>query len=153
MIYIYSFFASLGFSFLYNIRGKLLIYTAFGGVIGMLFFNLFSFTGNPKDYFIATCVLSVYSEIMARFSKVPVTVYFIVGILPIVPGAGVYKTMFSLYEGNIKDFINFGLETLLASGAISLGIITISSIVRIFKLKKVPLLKHHLKSEYKPSMK
>ena len=46
--------------------------------------------------FIATVVVSIYSEILARKCKAPTTCFQIVSILPLVPGGGIYYTMESV---------------------------------------------------------
>ncbi len=152
MIYIFSFFASLGFALLYNVRGRLLFWTALGGAVGKFAFDLTSHLGLPREFLLATIAIAVYSEIMARFTKTPVMVYLIVGVLPIVPGAGVYRTMSSLFQGDSAGLMQYGTETLLASGAIAFAIVLVSSTVRIFKLRRFPFLHHHHKSDYKPNM-
>lgn len=152
MIYIISFFASLGFALLYNVRGHLLFLTALGGSLGKLILDLTSYLGLTRQFLMATIAIAIYSEIMARFSKTPVMIYLIVGVLPIVPGAGVYRTMSSLFQRDSVGFMQYGVETLLASGSIAFAIVLVSSTVRIFKLRRVPFLQHHKKSDYKPHM-
>ncbi len=152
VIYIYAFFSSLGFALLYNVRGYLLFWTALGGAVGQFAFDVSKVFGLPVDYLLATLALALYSEIMARFTKVPVMVYLTVGVLPIVPGAGVYHTMFSLFNRDEVGFVTHGTETLLAAGSIALAIVLVSSTVRLFKLKRFPFLRHHQKSAYKPNM-
>ena len=72
---LYAFLACVGFCLIFNIRGKMIIYASIGGALGWLIFELTAFYGNDLiQYFAATVVISLYSEIMARVHKVPVTV-------------------------------------------------------------------------------
>lgn len=151
--YLYALLASLCFSFLYNVRGKLVILTAVGGGLCRFFFDVFANGGLVFQFFFATVLLAIYAEIMARITKDPVMIYLIIGVLPIVPGAGVYNTMASVFYQNLNDFISYGTTTLLGSGAIALGIMVVSSFVRIFKIKKFPTLRQFKERYDMPKMK
>lgn len=80
-------------------------------------------------------------------------VYLIVGVLPIVPGAGVYRAIENFINGNIPVSMRYATNSLVACGAIALAFILVSSIVRIFKLRRFPLLKQHQKLDFRLRMK
>ena len=83
------------------------------------------------QYFIATVVISIYAEIMARILKIPVTGLLLVALLPMVPGGGIYYTMEYCVIGNDAMFIETGLHTLGIAGALAMGILFVSSFVRL----------------------
>ena len=59
------------------------------------------------------------------------TMFLIPGIIPIVPGGGMYRIIFSmLYETSAEAATNF-YNTLLMAGAIALGIFTIDTLFRL----------------------
>lgn len=151
--FIFSFFASFCFAFLYNVRDKLLFTTAFGGAICRIFFDLLAGQAPFIQFFIATIVLAFYGEIMARVTKVPVMLYVVVGFLPIVPGAGVYNTMSAFYYGDMEAFMTHGTYTLIGASAIALAIIAVSSTVRIFKIRRLPSLRQFRDRRHMPRMK
>lgn len=153
MIYIFSFFSCIGFALLYNLRGQLVFWTSLGGALGKLAFDLNVIAGQAFDFFIASIALAIYAEIMARVTKVPVMVYLIVGVLPIVPGAGVYRAIENFINGNIPVSMRYATDSLVACGAIALAFILVSSTVRIFKLRRFPLLKQHQKLDFRLRMK
>ena len=127
-----SFFACAGYCIVTNLKGKTIFYASLGGVIGFCAFELFRFTNNDiVQYFIATIVIEIYAEIMARVMKQPVTVYLIVALLPLVPGGGLYYTMEYGINGDIAMFIKEGLHTLFIAGSLVGGIIVVASIVRL----------------------
>ncbi|MFZ2538439.1 MAG: threonine/serine exporter family protein [Oscillospiraceae bacterium] len=134
---LYSLLGGIGYTLVCNLRGRLLIISSIGGPIGLSVFYLCGLFGNDiLQSFFATVVISIYSEIMSRLCKTPVTVFLIVGILPLVPGGGLYYTMEYCINGNIPMFIQEGLHTFFIAGAIAVGIILISSIVRlIYRVK------------------
>lgn len=132
---IWAFLACVPFGAVMNLRGKALIFASLGGGIGW-FFYLFS---NPlhndiMQYFIAMIALSVYSEIMARVFKMPVTGFLLVAMLPMVPGGGIYYTMEYCVIGNNEMFIETGLHTLGIAGALAMGTLLVSSLVRLWHI-------------------
>ena len=139
MQFIIAWLSTYWFGIIFNVRGKRLLYSAFGGGLAWIFYYGAHIRGYSTgiSFFIATVVLTIYSEIVSRYIKTVVTSILIPGLIPLVPGSGIYYTM--LYTTDKKPMEAFfkGLDTLSASGSIALGIIVVSSIVKIFKdLKK-----------------
>lgn len=153
MNFIFAFFCSLCFAILYNVKGKFLFFAPLGGAICRLIFDFTVSGGVVFEFFLASTALALYAEVMARLTKVPVMIYLIIGVLPIVPGAGVYNTMASLFEGDMVTFAEVGTSTLLGAGAIALAFMTVSSVVRIFKIRRFPILRQFTDRRYMPWMK
>jgi uncharacterized membrane protein YjjB (DUF3815 family) len=86
------------------------------------------------QFFVATIAISIYSEIMARVHKAPVTGYLLVSLLPLVPGGGIYYTMEYCIIGNTEMFLETGIHTLGIAGALALGILLVSSFVRLWHI-------------------
>ena len=83
------------------------------------------------QYFWAAVFLSVYSEGMARVRKCPVTGYQLVAFIPLVPGAGIYNMMERALEGDTDGFMATGIHTLTIAGALAVGVLLVSSLVRM----------------------
>jgi uncharacterized membrane protein YjjB (DUF3815 family) len=83
------------------------------------------------QFFLAALALSAYAEGCARIQKAPVTVFQIVAILPLVPGGGIYRTMEYAINGNTADFLETGLHTLAIAGSLSIGVLLVSTVVRL----------------------
>ena len=127
----YSFLAWFGFSIVFNLRGRVLWLSALGGAVCWFFYLLMGFSGNDIfQYFIASVAISVYSEVLARVVKVPVTAFLIPGIIPMVPGGGIYYTMEYCIQGKMDQFASTGLHTIGIAGAIAIGILLVSSVFR-----------------------
>ena len=123
---LYSFVATIGFCVIFNIRGKMVFFASFGAALGWLAFELSAFFGTDlSQYFIAT------AEIMARLHKVPVTVYLIAALIPLVPGSGIYYTMEHFIDGNIDAFLSTFVHTIAIAGCLAFGILLVSSLVRL----------------------
>jgi len=132
---LYAFLSSLGFGVLFNIRDKNLIIASVGGALGW-FTYLLSRKLQPSEIFslfLAAMVVSIYSEIMARVFKTPVTIFIICGIIPLVPGGLMYFATLEAVKGNLEISMSKGIQTLFSAGAIAIGIVFVSSISTIFK--------------------
>jgi len=90
---LYAFLSCVAFSVFYNVKLKWIPVTCLGGALGWLVYLLLDFPSDVPKYFVATVVIAVYSEIMARICKVPATLFLTVAFLPLVPGGGMYSTM------------------------------------------------------------
>ena len=109
----------------------------FAGIIGgigwTVYMILFDFSQNPilSNFFAAT-LISLLSEILARRMKFPAIIFVIPGILPLIPGLGLYNTMLSLVEGNYSNAISVGTNALFVSASISMGVLLITSLVKTY---------------------
>lgn len=132
---VWAFFACIAFGAVMNLHGKTLFFASFGGGIGWFFYLLSSPLQNDvMQYFIATIAISIYAEVMARVFKMPVTGFLLVAMLPMVPGGGIYYTMEYCVIGNNTMFIETGLHTLGIAGALAMGTLLVSSIVRLWRI-------------------
>jgi uncharacterized membrane protein YjjB (DUF3815 family) len=125
--------ATLGFAVLFNIRGKAIIIASLGGGVGWLVYLVsFKFTKSVVfSSFIASFCISIYSEIAARIFSKPATVFIVCAIIPLVPGAGMYYTMFENIKENFARSLSIGSETLYTAGAIAVGIALVSALSRM----------------------
>lgn len=135
---VYSFIACFAFAVTFNIRKGLLVPVSFGGALGWVAYLVLQPYGDVFAYFIATILISVYAEIMARVYKVPVILILTTAVLPLVPGGGMYYTMEYCVQKETLLFIETGLHTLALAGAIVLGIMTVTTVVRMGKTIHAP---------------
>jgi uncharacterized membrane protein YjjB (DUF3815 family) len=132
---LYAFAACFAFSVVFNMRGKILLFASLGGALGWFVYLLCGPVQNDIiQFFLATIAISVYSEIMARVHRAPVTGYLLVSLLPLVPGGGIYYTMEYCIIGNTEMFLETGIHTLGIAGALALGILLVSSFVRLWHI-------------------
>lgn len=126
--------ASLCFSLLFNVSLREVFFCGITGGIGWIIYKLcLGFgTGTAVSVFIASLVITSVSRIFANLRKNPVTVFLISGIIPLVPGAGIYYTLFNIVTSNNYEAALKGIETMKIAGAISIAIIIILSLPRYF---------------------
>ncbi|MDD3225101.1 MAG: threonine/serine exporter family protein [Clostridium sp.] len=134
----YSFLASMGFAIIFNIRGKNIIIASIGGGLSWFIYLLVqNFHGsNTVSMFAGAFAVAVFSEIMARLLKSPVTTFVIVGIIPLVPGNGMYHIVYETISGHLTKATFWGVQTLLSAGAIAVAIVMVSSISKLIFYKK-----------------
>lgn len=127
--------AILGFSIRSNIKGTILIFTSLGGAIcwGTYLMFLAGTSSLLLSVFLSAVIVCIFGEIMGRVYKVPVSVFVICGIIPLVPGSGLYYTMIAYIEGNTVDAMTKMGQTLMIAGTISVAIAVVSSLANIFK--------------------
>lgn len=132
---IYAFFSALGFGIIFNIKGKNLFFSSLCGCLGWfvyLFSSKFISTNENFNYFLAAIFISLFSEIAARVLKVPVLVFLVCGIIPLVPGGGMFYTMLETLKGNLDKALSLGCNTLMLAGSLATGIVLISSFTKLF---------------------
>lgn len=131
-----SFVGCMGFSILFNIQGPGSMLCALGGVLTWAVYSfVFHFSGNMiLSNLIAAIVAGLYSEIMARIRKYPAISYLLVSLFPLLPGAGIYYTANYIVRGDMQNFTQSGLQTIAIAGALAVGILTVSTIVRFWTM-------------------
>lgn len=135
---LWAFLATLGFGVLFRAPLRDLPFAAFGGALSWgAYLALRTATGSESlSYFIASIAVGVYAEVAAALLKRPATLFIISAIIPLVPGAGMYRTMFEAVAGNAEASAATGFQTLTLAGAIAGGLAVASAGSRILWLKK-----------------
>jgi len=141
----FAFLACVGFSIVFDVKKpKFVFLSSLIGAIGWAVFLLMDGVGSDVPrYLVATVAVSTLSELCARIWKAPATIFLLIGIVPLVPGSGLYYAMNFLILGNYAMFAKKGLQTVAYAGAIAVGVSMVTSIVRMIFWKHKPL--HHRK--------
>ncbi|MBR4375148.1 MAG: threonine/serine exporter family protein [Treponema sp.] len=130
---IWSGIASIFCSLYFNTR---YLHAVISGILGVMSYFLYliirDFVGSePLGYFIGTVAVAVASEILAVLMKNPATVFLLSGLLPLVPGGGLFYTMRAAVQKELDEMLRTGYQTIMACAAIVLGVAVVSSIFRI----------------------
>ena len=127
------FIAWTGCCFLFNVHGWGSFLCAFGGVVTWMAYLLLRELGVGiyGMNFFASVIAAIYSEVMARSRKYPVTSYLVISSIPLLPGAGIYYTMSFGLEGNMQAALQKGLETAGIAGSIAVAILLVSTVFRL----------------------
>lgn len=90
--FIAAFFYTSGFCILFTVPKKRIWAASLTGALGWIAYKVLVMNGDSKILacFIGSCVVAVISEIFSRAGKEATTLFIIPGILPLVPGSGMY---------------------------------------------------------------
>lgn len=129
MDYILQFFlalgASIGFGVMFNVPRRSLIFCGFAGGSGWVVYSLVMNSLNQEMIaaFLGSFVLTFISYIFARTLKMPVIVFIVCAIIPLVPGGLAYEAMRHIVINEYQLAIEFIFQVGLVSGAIAIGIV------------------------------
>ncbi|MGL6173282.1 MAG: threonine/serine exporter family protein [Cellulosilyticaceae bacterium] len=133
-----AFIATIGFSILFNVQRKHIMICGLVGAIGWIIYIL----GVRMSYsdvlstFVAALVVAQSSYFLAKQRQAPVTVFLIAGIIPLVPGVGLYRTMYSLLFAEYTKALEYALVTFQMSAVIAAAIILSALIPLLFRKKR-----------------
>lgn len=132
--------ATVAFGIMLNSPKKYVLVQGVIGAIGWCAYMVLKKDMGMSSFYanlVATLILSLASEISARIFKQPTTVFVIPGIIPLVPGLGMYQGM----ERIIQNYYNAGMTVLMTAitdaAAIALGVMMMTSIFRVLKLNRL----------------
>ncbi len=90
-------------------------------------------TDDVMATFLSATAISIVSHIFARVFRAPVTVFLVAGILPTVPGAGMYRIAASFIAGDSGMAAQNLIVTLELAGVIAMGIFLVDAVFRLFQ--------------------
>ena len=128
-----AFLGSLGFGALYNTHGRKLFLAALGGLVAWAVYLLVDqFTDSPYPCaFLASVALTLYSEVMARWKKTPVTVFLVTSAIPLIPGAGLYRSVSAMMLRDVAKATTQSSYTVLFAASMAAGITFTTLLVRL----------------------
>ena len=130
-----SFIAITGFAVLLETPRK---YVPLAGLVGAIGGGIYLYcTQKEMDVvlasFLSALAIAFVSHVFARVFKAPVTVFLIAGILPTVPGAGMYRIVYYIIENDREMCGYYLIQTLEIAGMIALAIFIMDTIFRFRK--------------------
>ena len=133
--FVCSFAGTWGFLILFNIPRKYYLSGSLTGVAGWFTYlcmaeNLGA--SSAMATFAGSFVIVLISRMLAVRMKCPITIFLIAGIIPLVPGAGVYYTAYYLMTGELALALEKGIGAVKVAFAIVLGIVFVLAIPRQF---------------------
>ncbi len=129
------FIAVFSFSMLINSPKKYLIWAGISGAAAGFIYMICMEAGwnTVISSFWSALAAGLISHIFARALKAPVTIFLIGGILPTVPGNGIYQIMNYVLQ-NDRSMASFYLtQTLEIAGAIALAIFLMDTLFKVVR--------------------
>lgn len=143
-----TFIAIYGFAVVQETPKRYLVRAALVGAIsGVIYWVSIKWgAGEVSAAFYSAIMAAMLSHIFARVYKVPVTLFLVAGILPTVPGAGMYRTVSNfIAENDTLTMINL-TQTLQTAGVIALAIFIVDSLFGVSR-KNVSILESEIGEE------
>ena len=133
-----AFLGTAGFAILYGVPRKEYVHASVCSTIGWLsYLAMMRLAGATviESTFVATLVVVLVSRFMAVDRRCPVIVYQICGVFPLIPGAGIFWTVYYIVNKDLSTAVTTGFSALGMAVAIVLGIIFMTSLPgRMFKI-------------------
>ncbi len=131
--FLLSALAAGSFAYFFHISKYDIFWTSVAGGFGWITFLVLQRSlGAPIAAYLAGALcVGLISEILAIVFRKPATVYIVSGVIPFVPGGGMYETMLYSTLGNMDAAARTGFQTLSAAAAIAVGIAVASSVARL----------------------
>ena len=129
-----TFIAIVGFAVLLDTPRKyVLLAGAVGALSGFVYLLGIKWTlGETMAAFVSAILAGIVSHILARKYKPPFIIFLLGGLLPTVPGAGMYRVVYSVISGNAAMTEYYLAETLQIAGVIALAVFLTESFFKLF---------------------
>ncbi|MBQ8552060.1 MAG: threonine/serine exporter family protein [Clostridia bacterium] len=121
---------TVGFAMLFRVSRKRLPWAALGGLLTWAVYELFTHLfGDPLiSAFASSLFMTLYSEALARVLRAPAIIFLFPCAIPIVPGSGLYYTVYNLIFYNENAFFANAKTTLSIVLGMAVGM-SVASIV------------------------
>lgn len=132
----YCFAATFFFALIMNAPRKTLIYSSLTAAAGYMVYKYFRLGGHHLlAFFLGTALVAMLGEIFARRLKMPATIFIFPGVIPIVPGLGLYETILAFVEDDVFLALETGVNTILSIGCMAVAMALVS--LTAHKIKKL----------------
>lgn len=130
-----AFAAAFAFSVIFNVSKSELIFCGLVGLVGQsVYLAVSQATGEATaSVLLAAAASTALSRILATIRKMPVTVFLLSGIISLVPGMGMYNTVYSIISSDYAAALKTGAETVKSACAIAIGIAILLALPNKFK--------------------
>ncbi len=132
---LFSFIATAGFGFLFNAPKRMLIQCGLVGVGGWMTYTLMVSSGidTIQATFFGGFSVSMISYALAKFYKMPIIIFIVAGLIPLVPGGTAYDAMRHVVSHEYAEAIPLALKAFIISGAIAMGLVFAEVFVRLIQ--------------------
>lgn len=89
-------------------------------------------TNDPMQAsFLGAFVVAIVAHIFARRFRMPMIIFSVAGIIPLVPGGMAYNAMRHTVENDYLTAISFASRAFMVSGAIAMGLVFAEVIIQL----------------------
>jgi len=131
--FIFALLSTVGFAIIFHVPKRAILPASLVGALGWVTYMYAHSLGYSKIIaaFLAAFTVGILGYFCARFLHDALTVFVLPGILPLVPGAGMYYTMLAVVESDYALMLSKAGETMLLAGAIAVGLMLASTLTNL----------------------
>lgn len=143
--FLFSFLATAAFAIITNVPRRALIYCGLSGAFGwLIYWTCVDFGGSPAfGSLLGSLGVAFISNIFSKHLKMPVTIFNIPGMVPLVPGGLAYQAVRNLVTSSYQEAADYTVQAIMIAGAIALGLVlseVFNHNIRNFKVKRDSIL-------------
>lgn len=132
---LFSFIATACFGVIFNAPTKVIPYCGFvGAVCWSIYYILTNWEhiDTIQATFLSAFIVAVIAHLLARTRRLPVIVFSVSGIIPLVPGGTAYNTMRNMVQQDYITGLQNAMLVFMISGAIAMGLVFAEVIMQLF---------------------
>lgn len=124
---------AVGFSVLFNVRGKKLVAAGLGAALSWSVYLVLHHMYGDKILALlgASLTVAVLAEVLARVMKAPVIILLVPMLIPLIPGSDLYHMTTNLVLGNAPEFAEYLNLVIREAGVIAFAIILVTCAVQV----------------------
>lgn len=130
---VFSFIATACFGVIFNAPTRGIPICGLVGSIGWTIYYMLMQISITEVHatFLGAFVVAILAQVFARKFKMPMIIFNVSGIIPLVPGGIAYNTMRNIVELDYIMGIQNGMRAFMISGAIAMGLVFAEVIVQL----------------------
>ncbi|QKS48874.1 threonine/serine exporter family protein (plasmid) [Paenibacillus cellulosilyticus] len=119
-----SFIAAAAFGILFQVPKRTILPCGIAGMIGWIAYVLLDRRLDAVPATLAAAlIVTVVAQLFARTYRIPVIVFSVAGIIPLVPGGVAYDAMRSIVQNRYDESLPLAAKAFMMSGAIAIGLV------------------------------
>lgn len=130
---------SLGFCLLFNVRRERFVHIMAGAMITWAIYLAAQAVG--QSVFVCSLLSAVFAtifcEILALWLKAPVTAFLMPVLIPLVPGGGLYNTVYHLITRDSAMMRGYANDTIMTCFGLVLGIAGVQFVIQYWKGRRI----------------
>lgn len=132
--FLFSYIATMGFGILINIPHNALLGCGAVGSLGWMTYILIfqAHLGTMLANLSGALVVGLGAAIMARVKKMPMILFNVPGMVPLVPGSQSYKAIYNFAFGRNSVALHYLVQVAMIAGAIAMGFFLAEMITRMY---------------------
>lgn len=120
-----SFIATACFGIIFNAPKKTLVSCGISGMLGWLVYLLLANSGFDAVFatLSAAFFVAITSQIFSRIYRMPMIIFSVAGIIPLVPGGMAYNAMRHFVQNDYSTAVALAAKASMLSGSIAIGLV------------------------------